>query len=887
MTTRGLAVTIAALLLAAGGVAGADVFDVLPSSGHDAAVAAPEKVLGFGWGDEITYPEQVATYARALAASAPGRVRLVQYGTSTEGRALLLILVGSPENLSRLDAIEADLARLGDPRALPAAEAEALIGKLPAVVWIQCSVHGDEASGGDAGLALAYHLAAGSGPEVGRILAGAVVVVDPLENPDGRARFVAATRSARGVRPDPEPASAEHVQPWPGGRVSHDLLDLNRDWFALSQPETAARVAAMLRYRPTVAADLHEMGSDQGYYFAPPAAPRHPMLAGPGEALLDVLGRANAAAFDAHGFRYWTREVFDAFYPGNGDSWPALGGAVGMTFEEATTRGLAVELKDGGTLTYADAVRRHLLAAFTTCLTTATERARFVRGWFAYRQAAVAEGERGPARAYVLGDGTDPGSALELGELLARQGVEAARVTAGADGIPAGSVVVRLDQPLGRLARALLDRGASMGEAFEKEQERLDARRRSDEIYDITAWSLPLLRGVPARTVAALPPDLATARIGAGERTAGSVTGEGTVAFVLPWRGAAPVRALARLLKGGVKVAVAAKPFTVAGSRYDRGALVIRRAGNPADLKGRLEEVARDTGAGFVGVDTGYSDSGVDLGSGHVVTLKAPRVAVLWDVPTSPPSAGGLRWALEREFGYPVSAVRAAALGRADLARFDVIVVPDSWERGGSYAAALGEEGVRRLVSWANEGGTIVAVGSGAAFLTGEKVGLLASRLEKRPGAEPAAEKGKAEKGGGSPAGERASSYEDAIRPSDEDPPLVPGAIVRVVLDTESVLAAGFPGGSVDVLVDSRRVFAPLRLDRGTNVGVYASPDALVQAGFALAASREQLPRKAYLMVQECKRGRVVAFAEDPVSRGLTRSAMRLLANAVFFAPAY
>ena len=887
MTGRRLAVAVAVVLLAQGRARAADVLDVLPDSVHDPAVAVPEKVLGFGWGEEITDPDQVARYAQALAASAPGRVRLVEYGRSAEARPLILLFVASPEHLARLDAIEADLVRLGDPRAVSPGEAEALLGRLPAVVWIQCSVHGDEASGGDAGLALAYHLAAGRGAEVERILDGAVVVVDPMQNPDGRARFVAATRQARGARPDPEPAAAEHVQPWPGGRVSHDLFDLNRDWFALSQPETAARVAAMLRFHPTVAADLHEMGSEQGYYFAPPAAPRHPLLAGPGVTLVDALGRANAAAFDAHGFRYWTREVYDAFYPGYGDSWPALGGTVAMTFEEATTRGLAVELKDGTAISYADAVRHHLLAAFTTCLTAAGERERYLRGWFAYRQTAVAEGRRGPARAYVLGDGSDPASALALGELLAREGVEAARVTAGREGVPAGSVVVGLDQPLGRLARVLLDPGASMGEAFEREQERLDALRRNDEIYDITAWSLPLLRGVAARTLQALPAGLGTEPIEVGAHVAGGVAGEGRVAFLLPWRGETPVRALARLLQGGVKVAVAEKPFNLAGRRFDTGTLVIRRAGNPDDLRRRLEEIARETGAGFIGADTGYSDSGIDLGSTHVVTLKAPRVAVVWDAPTSPPSAGGLRWAFERVFGYPVSAVRASSLGHADLSRFDVVVLPDSWERGGSYAGTLGEEGSKRLVSWVNEGGTVVAVGSGASFLTGEKVGLLASRLEKRQGAEPAAGKEKAEKGADPAPGGRSPRVQDSVRPSDEEPPLVPGSILRVVLDTESVLAAGFPGGTVDALVDSRLVFAPLKLDRGSNVGVYAGPDALVRAGFVLAASREQLPGKAFLMVQGCQRGKVVAFAEDPVSRGLTRSVMLLLANAVFFGPAY
>jgi hypothetical protein len=182
----------------------------------------------------------------------------------------------------------------------------------------------------------------------------------------------------------------------------------------------------------------------------------------------------------------------------------------------------------------------------------------------------------------------------------------------------------------------------------------------------------------------------------------------------------------------------------------------------------------------------------------------------------------------------------------------------------------------------------LVAVGAGAAFLAGEKVGLLDSKTEKRLGAEPPAEKGKAEtKPEPTPAAKRPFDYESAIRPAEEDPPLVPGSILRVDLDTESLFAAGFPDGTVDVLVYSRRIFTPLKLDKGTNVGVYAGSEKLVQAGFVLAASREQLPRKAYLMVQESGRGRVVAFADDPAARGLPRATMLLLANAVFFGPAY
>jgi hypothetical protein len=889
MRGKRLAIALVVALVSAA-VGAANVFDVLPEATFDPAVPTIDKVLGYGWGEEISDPGQVMRFAQALAEAAPSRVRLLEYARSVEGRPLVLLIVGSPENLARWDNVQSRLAALGDPRTFPPAQVDEAVGTLPAIVWIQCCVHGDEASGSDAGLALAYYLAAGRGPNVEKILNAAFVVIDPVQNPDGRARFVASTRQARGTHPDPEPVSAEHVQQWPGGRVSHNLFDLNRDWFALTQPETVGRVNAMLAYHPTVEADLHEMGAEQGYYFAPPAGPRNPLLEEE-SGLLDVLGRANAAAFDAHGFRYWTREVFDEFYPGYGDSWPALTGAVGMTFEQASSRGLVTALEDGTKLTYTEAVQHHLLAAFTTCLTTAANRPRFLHAWYAYREAAVVEGRRGPVRAYVLAGGKEGVRSAELAEQLARQGIETFRVTGGTDGIPAGSYVVRLDQPLGRLARALLERGQSMGEAFEKEQERRDRKRLPDEIYDITAWSLPLLWATPAEPLRELPHGLALEPVRPGALPPGSVTGEGKVAFLLPWDGGASAKALALLLQRGVKAAVATKPFTLAGRQFERGTVVLRRAGNMDGLRDRLVEVARATGASFVGADTGYADRGIDLGSDSVVPLKPPRVALAWDVPTSPLSAGDLRFALEGYFGYPVSVVRTNSLAHADLSHFDVIILPDTWGRTGSYAGMLGEEGVKRLACWVGEGGVVVGVGAGAAFLAGEKVGLLASTLEKRLGSAPSGEQGKAEiKPEATPeptARAGTFDYESATRPAEEEPPLVPGSILRVELDVESPLAAGFPDGGVDALISSRRVFAPLKLDKGTNVGVFAASDKLVEAGFVLKASREQLPHKAYLMVQATGRGKVVAFADDPGMRGLARATMLLLANAVFFGPAY
>ena len=145
------------------------------------------------------------------------------------------------------------------------------------VVWLIHGVHGNEISSADAALAEAYHLLASQGDAgVDAVLRDALVLIDPMQNPDGRARFIAGNLQGRAMTADPAPYSAEHDEPWPGGRSNHYLFDMNRDWFAQSQPETRGRIKIGLEFQPQITVDLHEQGGDNAYYFAPPAEAINP-----------------------------------------------------------------------------------------------------------------------------------------------------------------------------------------------------------------------------------------------------------------------------------------------------------------------------------------------------------------------------------------------------------------------------------------------------------------------------------------------------------------------------------------------------------------------------------------------------------------------------------
>jgi hypothetical protein len=854
--------------------------ELAPGTRYDVRIPTLRQVVGHDLGARISSPDDITTYLKALAAAAPDRMHLVEYARTWEGRPLHVAVIGSADRIGKLDQIKADLKRLADPRGLSDADADRLVRELPVVTWLLHAVHGNEISSSDAALAEVYHLLAAQGdPTVDAVLRDSLVLIDPLQNPDGRARFVVGNLLGQASEPDPEPASAEHDEPWPGGRSNHYLFDMNRDYLALSQPETRGRVRIYLDWYPQVVVDLHEMGGNSTYYFAPPAEPANPHITKEQFAWFDVIGRANAKRFDERGFAYFTREVYDSFYPGYGESWPIFQGAVGMTYEQASARGLAFRREDETLLTYNDGVVHHFTAAITTAHTAAINRERMLRDFLAYRRAAVAGGERG-TREYVIAPGDDPARARRLAQLLALHGIEVRRaeeeVRVGARALPAGSFLVSAAQPSGRFIRNVLDPQTSMSAEFITEQERRRSRNMPEQIYDVTAWSLPLLfdlevvasdRALPVRTTPVAP---------LGVEPPARQVAPAKVAYLLPW-GSGTAAAVAEALRSGIDVRVAGASFTLAGRRFPRGTAIVRIAGNPADLPARLTALATRHGIEVVPTDTGYVEDGISLGSGQVAILKAPRVLLAWDSPAQSLSAGWARYVLERRFGHRPTAVRVSSLGRVDMSRYDVLVLPS-----GNYTA-LNEDAVRRLKDWIRGGGTLVTLGEASRWATRDRVTLLETKTELRDG-RPDVEGG--DKESPKPQDPKTFDLQKAIQPERARPDPVPGAIFRVALDEEHWLTSGLDA-QAQAIVESDRVFTPIKLDKGRNIGVYAARDELVASGFVWPETREAFAQKAYLMHAPLGGGHVIAFAEDPNYRAYAEATALLFMNAVLLGPGF
>ncbi|MDX1439221.1 MAG: M14 family metallopeptidase, partial [Rubricoccaceae bacterium] len=330
-------------------------------TGYDSSVPTPEEVLGYSIGERHTRPHEVVRYFEAVA-EASDRVTLDQHATSYGFRKLIHATVTSSANHARLEDIRQRNLRLSDdPESVPDGD----LASMPAIIYLGYSIHGNEASGTEAALLTLYHLAAGRGNAVDNVLENAVVIIDPMLNPDGRDRFTDWANNFRS-HPTTDGQDLEHNEAWPGGRTNHYLFDLNRDWLPAQMPESRGRLEVFHYWRPQYLADFHEMGSDATFFFQPGIPSRtNPNTSNENQRLAAAIAEHHAGAFDEVGQLYYSEESFDDFYYGKGSTYPDINGAVGILFEQASSRALMRETS-AGQLRYATTVRNQFIASLSS-----------------------------------------------------------------------------------------------------------------------------------------------------------------------------------------------------------------------------------------------------------------------------------------------------------------------------------------------------------------------------------------------------------------------------------------------------------------------------------------------------------------------------------------
>ncbi|SEL42580.1 M14 family metallopeptidase [Parapedobacter koreensis] len=820
-----------------------------------AQTQSPREFLGYEIGARFTPHHRVVAYFEHVAATNKD-VKLVSYGTSNEWRPLIAAFVSSSANMANLETIRKDnLKRAG----LESGEATT---RVP-ITWLSYNVHGNEAVSCETAMKTLWELVNPANTETKKWLENTVVVIDPCLNPDGQERYVNWYNQKVNRRLQPDPQSLEHAEPWPGGRPNHYLFDLNRDWAWQVQRETQARISLYNQWMPQVHVDFHEQGINAPYYFAPAAEPVHAFVSDFQRSFQETVGRNNARYFDENAWLYFTREVFDLFYPSYGDSWPMFNGAIGMTYEQGGSgrAGLGVLTALGDTLTLAERISHHYTSGMATIETVSNNAGKLIDEYANYFNESRSN-PKGQYKAYVIKAGNSPERLLALKKLLDRNGIQYGEASSrsGLKGfdyfsgktasfaLESGDVVVSAYQPKSVLAQTLFEPNPALSDSV---------------TYDITSWALPYAYGLQAYALETRLDVTAATPIAAFEPN--HPTGK-PLAYIAPWTSVAHARFAAALLNAGIRIRYADHAFTLGGKNFPSGSLIIPRTGNEkrSDFADKVIQLANDHQIHIEGVTTGYVDTGKDFGSGAVRPIQAPKVALIAGDGTSSLSVGEVWHFFEQELDYPLSILEPQQLSSADLSAYNTIILPS-----GNYGA-WGDAATKKLEAWIRAGGKVIAIEGAVGFFSGRDGFGLSAYLneDERKAAEKKREQEAAE--------ERIADFQ--ARERAEIAHSVSGAVFEVKVDATYPLGFGTEGKYYTLKNNGRR-YAYLK--EGINVGII--PDLnYYRTGFVGAKVKEAVGESLVFGVEHVGRGQVIYLVDNPLFRGFWENGKLIFSNALF-----
>ncbi len=813
---------------------------------YNKAVPTPSSVLGHEVGQWHVTHDKLLQYMRLLAERSD-RVTLTETGRTYEDRPLVLLTISAPKNLKRMEDIRARHLALSDPR-----EPFEVTDNLPVIAWLGYNVHGNEPSAANASLVVAYHLAAATDEQTLGLLEHAVILLDPVLNPDGMNRFANWVNANRGNVLVSDRQNRELNEPWPNGRTNHYWFDLNRDWLLLVHPESRARVRAFHRWRPNVVTDHHEMGTDQTFFFQPGVPGRaNPLIPARNQELTLEMGRYHAKALEEVGQTYYTRERFDDFNLGKGSTYPDVHGAIGILFEQAASRGHLQESANGD-LAFPATIRNQVLVSLSTLRATMDMRVELLRYQRSFYEEAYQAGRKAPARAWIFGDDADPARARDFLNVLLLHGIEVHPLVRditvdGYDYRKGRAWLVPTAQPQYRLARGIFETCTHFEDTT---------------FYDVSAWTLPLAYGLPyAELGRQFTDSLAGERLESAPKPADppTIEDEPAFAYVFAWGDYYAPRALHRLLQAGVLARAASQPFTLptrgGKKEFACGSIVVPmgiQQLEPKRVLALLRQVISEDHVHVHAAQSGLAHEGVDLGSPSMKPLELPRVAIVVGPGINAHEAGEAWHLLDQRFHMPTTLLDSDRFSRCDLARYTHLVLVD-----GSYSKDM----AKRIDDWVEAGGVLLA-GKRAARWAAENEIAKAEFKDAINVAE----------------GDDRRDY--AAYKTDSELQLLSGAIVMSDLDTTHPLGWGIHRREFPVFCNSTMVMLPAKNRYQTVAQLTKAP---LLAGYVSPENLKRLSATASIVAQRHGKGTVVLMAHNLNFRGYWLGASRVFINAVMF----
>lgn len=840
---------LAAVWLAPQLAAAVQLSDYLPANvDYDPEIPTPRSVLGWEVGEWHVRHDLLVQYMHVLA-DVSDRVQLEETGRTYEQRPLLLLTITSPSNHARIEDIRQEHVALTRPGA-----STRPLDELPVVAYMGYSVHGNEPSGANASMLMAYHLAAARGAEIEQILSATIVLLDPALNPDGLSRFAQWANMHRSKSPVADAQSREHQEHWPSGRTNHYWFDLNRDWLPVQHPESKARLRSFHRWKPNVLTDHHEMGSNATYFFQPGVPTRrNPLTPERNVELTHTIASYHARSFDAQGRLYYSEETFDDYYYGKGSTYPDVNGGIGILFEQASSRGHRRESVQGE-FDFPFTIGNQFTTSLSTLQAAYENRQELLSYQQEFYRSARDLARSDPVKGYVFGDPAERGRTYHLLDILLRHEIEVHELSQAHDAgvtrfVPGAAYVVPLDQAQYRLAKTLFEQRTTFDDSL---------------FYDVSTWTLPLALGVRFAELRKSPDGLLGNRVVQAQLAEGRAPDDGEAyAYVFPWHEYYAPRALNRLLVAGVRPRVATRRFaasTDAGRvEFDYGTIVVPMGAQETDaatIRDLVTTIAREDGVDVFAATSGLTPGGIDLGSPSMRVLSRPRPLLLVGGEVSTYEAGEVWHLFDQRFNIGLTLIDINRFDRVDLHDYTHVIMV-----GGGYSQ-ISERRADDVKSWLRDGGVLIAIKQAVRWVDETEI----VDLEFVPQADEA---------------ENSKGRQDYVNHERQrGAHIVSGAIFATDVDRTHPLGYGFRDRLLPVFRNHRIVLNPSSNPYGTVVQ-YA--DAPLLSGYISDENLERLGGTASVVAHRVGDGTVVMLLDNPNFRAFWYGTNTLLLNALFF----
>ena len=685
------------------------------SADYEDNIDHPSQFLDFNYGDRVASPEQI-TNALGKWSKQSSKLKVVEYARTHEDRPLHAVFISSSNNLNNLNNIKNNISKLSDARKTSDREAAQIINNLPAVAWMAYSIHGNETSGADAAMGVIYHLIASKDEDILNMLDEMIIIIDPLMNPDGRARFVKNLEQYRGTAPNYDDQSLLHTGDWPYGRTNHYYFDLNRDWLYLTQPETQGRVALINQWRPQILVDGHEMGSQDTFMTGPP---REPINKNIDKNLIkwgNVFAQDQASAFDENNWRFYTGEWHEDLYPGY-SFYVQFRGSLGILYEQSRMAEDGVKRPEGTIQSYKESVHHQFVSTITNLKTLLNNSKSMYKDYWDGRKYNVSNNSKYANKSFVILPTDNNGRLNTLADKLLAQDVEiyenikpikvdnVLKQNGNIEEefiIPLGSMIIPNKQPEAPLISAFLEFDADINELVLIEEKQKRLRNGSSIMYDTTAFNFTMMYGLPAITV----PDHISNNL--KPWTPSSVTyeiNEDALMWAVDGNDDRSVAFAARLMEQDVQVRIVDKKSILSDHNLARGSVVVIAMDNPEykNLDEVIKKAATDLEISIVSIESGFGPEELpDWGGRHFRLLNKPQIAILSHEGFNSYDVGVSWWSLDHHLGIRHSQLNSSLVAYGDLRRYNTIILPSGNPDLSNYTKEI-------LIDWVKQGGTLIA----------------------------------------------------------------------------------------------------------------------------------------------------------------------------------